>query len=228
MPTAVPKVEWHCARCRTHRLLLPSVAKIKRYCSRSCKYAAQTVTKPVRAIRGRVLVRYGERACNICAALYLAKTPAQMFCSQDCATVAMHRKRRGASISSRPCEYCSKAFTPRKGSAGRFCSFNCKNKGQKGPAASGWKGGRIVSAAGYVQVSENGEYVLEHRSVMAKHLGRKLEPYETVHHIDGNRANNVIENLQLRTGRHGKGAAHQCADCGSRNIVSVPIADRHQ
>lgn len=34
----------------------------------------------------------------------------------------------------------------------------------------------------------------------------------------------MISNLQLRQGNHGKGAAFQCADCGSHNIKAVDIA----
>jgi len=45
-------------------------------------------------------------------------------------------------------------------------------------------------------------YVLEHRLVMEKHLGRYLEPHEHVHHIDGNRANNTLKNLELWTTAH--------------------------
>jgi transposase-like protein len=62
-----------------------------------------------------------------------------------------------------------------------------------------------------------------HRFVMAEHLGRALMPWETVHHIDGNRGNNDIDNLQLRQGRHGKGATFSCMNCGSHNIVAVPL-----
>jgi HNH endonuclease len=47
--------------------------------------------------------------------------------------------------------------------------------------------------------------MLEHRFVMQNHLGRPLLRTETVHHKDGNRANNAIENLELKAGNHGKG-----------------------
>ncbi len=39
--------------------------------------------------------------------------------------------------------------------------------------------------------------VLEHRYVMEQHLGTKLTYWTDVHHIDGNKTNNQIDNLQL-------------------------------
>ena len=40
-------------------------------------------------------------------------------------------------------------------------------------------------------------YVLEHRLVMARSLGRPLAPTEVVHHRDHNKTNNSLSNLEL-------------------------------
>lgn len=69
----------------------------------------------------------------------------------------------------------------------------------------------------------NGTWVDQHRKVMAEHLGRALLPGETVHHVNGDRSDNGIKNLQLRYGAHGKGVRLRCRCCGSDDVEAVPL-----
>lgn len=88
-----------------------------------------------------------------------------------------------------------------------------KNKMRVGPLSPCWKGGRTIDVHGYVKVLVDRKYVSKHRIIMGQVLGRKLTSYETVHHRDGNRQNNLPENLELRMGAHGSGSTKHCPTC---------------
>lgn len=56
-----------------------------------------------------------------------------------------------------------------------------------------------ITHHGYRMVysERHGKAIMQHRKVMEEHLGRKLLPEENVHHKNGERLDNRLENLEL-------------------------------
>jgi len=116
------------------------------------------------------------------------------YCSRDCTKTGENRE----------CPVCSTSFyvtqsTIRKGE-GTYCSRKCSNpfRGSKGEKNGNWKGGKHTRSDGYVMVRvSTDKYELEHRVVMADHIGRTLKKGEQVHHLNEDKSDNRIENLEL-------------------------------
>jgi transposase len=95
-------------------------------------------------------------------------------------------------------------------------SKNKMSESRKGPKNHNWNGGISRRWAGHIAIkspthpfADQQGYVLKHRLVMEKHLGRYLKPTEVVHHIDGNPANNRFSNLMIFPSNAAHSAFHR-------------------
>ena len=124
-------------------------------------------------------------------------------------------------MSTKKCKVCNKEFTkdPRfsykKWENQTLCSKSCTGISRKGETRlcmrgdkhPMWKGGKVkrkTKKGSYIRLyrplhpyAQSPGYVLEHRLIMEAHLGRYLHPNEIVHHKNGIKDDNRIENLEL-------------------------------
>jgi YHS domain-containing protein len=115
----------------------------------------------------------------------------------------------------------------RRGKTQHFCSWECYKEGHiitaetreklsinskkhlffkslDGIKNPNWRGGITKNSRGYIEVlkpnhpfSHKSGYIQEHRYIMEQAIGRYLKPEEVIHHINGIKTDNRIENLML-------------------------------
>ena len=96
-----------------------------------------------------------------------------------------------------------------------------------GDSNSRWRGGRrkrrdyvAVKAPGH-PYADGQNYVLEHRLVVEKVIGRYLRPFEKVHHKNGIKDDNRPENLQVVTPLEHLSVEEYCKGCEMKQEIRL-------
>ena len=105
------------------------------------------------------------------------------------------------------CGFCHNKFKTTKWEIKRgkkYCSFNCYNESRKGIGNHNWKGGIIFRnkywrkrVIGHPRANKTSPYVKLAVLNMERKIGRYLFKNEIVHHINGNKLDDKVENLML-------------------------------
>lgn len=149
------------------------------------------------------------KTCVICQKVYQrrgSRGRLSMTCSLACRAKFLRGRPSRKPIKNRifvACEICQTVISTWKGAKQkpRFCSRACTGRYlsqyRRGSNHHRWKGN---NCQGYRHViTTDGRRTLEHRLMLEQQLGRQLEVDEHVHHRNGNKLDNRLENLVILT-----------------------------
>jgi HNH endonuclease len=144
-----------------------------------------------------------EAKCNVCG-------QQKMFNAGRRTRVCLDCRREREKV---PCPACG-ATKVRKA---KNCVDCTDTTGSLNP---NWRGGTTRHWKGYVYVRVGQKYRFEHQLVMEDFLRRPLAPDEEVHHLNGVRCDNRLENLELWTRSHPTGTRVVDALRWARELIS--------
>ena len=196
----------------------------RRFCGLACRSAFRA-NKSIPA-PGRLNVPFVCKECGNTFHMmqaylteYRKKYPHDpLYCSRPCSNLG--RRKTSEARNTFTCANCGETLSRSRKPGGRiyaqqkYCSRKCKGEYRKKLALQRYDDGdykKHVKRNGYVWISvpslvTGKKYsIMEHRHNMSRKLGRVLLSDETVHHINGIRADNRLENLELFNSRHGPG-----------------------
>jgi len=141
-------------------------------------------------------ITYENKECHNCGKKFQAiPWRHQKFCSVQCG-IDYHK---GITLIEKICPQCKKTFQSESWRRQKFCSVQCGidfNRGK--PRSIRQKSAPQKQIRNRAERrTKDGRRIALHRLIMEEKIGRKLESFETVHHIDMDRNNNEIDNLYL-------------------------------
>jgi len=99
------------------------------------------------------------------------------------------------------------------------------NRKRVGANNPNFKGGVVIVGGRRKILVSPRVYVLHHRLVMEKHIGRKLKKDEYIHHINGDPLDNRIENLVITTPSEHIRKYHGWKKCSEENKRKIGSAN---